>query len=169
MTSTMHLTYCGISVQYWPRVFRAQDYGMSGDHRRGYLIKRTDNDRLLGHVIRDERTGRWSAYVSDAAFRGDGADDPGYLLDDVPRTLLHRTADGFSELSARTRNAAADLLLEVLRAQRAPGAGFGRHPRVIRAWEDDPQRREQVIAHDRERERYARERERALTRSRSSR
>lgn len=106
----------------------------------GWHVVRADNNRELGWLTKgkfDDGSPCWEARVASAAFRGDGPDDEGYILDDVPLHLFN----GRDSLTCdpvgygRTRQEAAEELFYHLRKHEAPAVGFGRKYSVKR-WHD---------------------------------
>lgn len=97
----------------------------------GWLVRRADNGRELGWLVRDGKL--WQARVSASAFRGQDVDDYGDVLDDVPLYLFN----GKSRLEAwpivsdaATREDAAHDLLWHLHRHHATALGYGPHPAV---------------------------------------
>ncbi|WBB94132.1 hypothetical protein [Verrucosispora sp. WMMC514] len=112
----------------------------------GWGIVRADNGRLLGwtaKVSAGEHAGRWSAHVASGAFRGDGPDNDGDILDEVHH-YLHNGVPNNSFVSnpidyhERRADAAHTVVAHVVYKQ-APAVGYPRHPQVrpyrTRAWQ----------------------------------
>lgn len=86
----------------------------------GYLVRRRDNQRLLGLVRRDGK--KWTYVVHQSAFRGIGIDDLGHVRDVVPPTLYGPIAHRLA-----TREFAAQALCAFLVQHHAPAVGFPAH------------------------------------------
>lgn len=126
----------------WPEVevevrFKRREW------RDGWEVRRADNGRLLGWLCRDRENKVWQARVPESAFRGDGVNDEGNLLDEVPGYLTNAnsTRDGFMPVGAdRTREWAARELLAWLVRYHAPAVGYGRKAGVVRYVDKHPER-----------------------------
>lgn len=107
----------------------------------GYNVVRADNGRNLGWVTKSE-DGTWAARVAQGAFRGEGIDDQGDVLDSVDdyainmeRAHVNGALPGQRPVSIDSSRAyAAEGVVRWLLARRAPALGFGRHYAVKR-WE----------------------------------
>jgi hypothetical protein len=100
--------------------------------RQGWFVVRADNGRELGWLCKQddgEHKGLWSIRVCVSAFRGDGPDDDGNVMDRVPHHLYNGTADGSSSAHAigyaRDRTEAAAEIVARLVQRRAPAVGYG--------------------------------------------
>ncbi|WP_431728531.1 hypothetical protein [Verrucosispora sp. TAA-831] len=100
----------------------------------GWSIVRADNGRLLGwtdKVTSGEHGGRWSAHVTSNAFRGDGPDNEGELLDTVQYRLYN--GDPNNSLVSNPidygdrRMDAAEAIVQHLVEMHAPAVGYPRH------------------------------------------
>jgi hypothetical protein len=104
----------------------------------GWSILRADNERRLGWICKGYREPDWSAYVDSEAFRGDGVNDTGHVLDDVPlylfngeNTVLHRpVSEGCPK-----REDAVEAIILWLNKHGANALGYGSHYDV-RRWAD---------------------------------
>lgn len=113
--------------------FTKREYG-------GWNVVRADNGRLLGWLCKgkfDDGKPCWNAYLSSTAFQGDGPDDKGYVLDEVPLHLFRGKNEFTSECITweDTREWAATEIFRHLFRNQAPAVGFGRHYAVKR-WHD---------------------------------
>lgn len=96
----------------------------------GWAVTRKDNGRHLGWLVKHDDL--WEARANSGAFRGEGIDDEGYILDDVPLYLFN----GITSLKAdacgygKTREDATSELLWHLHRNHAPALGYGRHHAV---------------------------------------
>jgi hypothetical protein len=112
-----------------------------GEPIGGWSVVRADNGRYLGWLRRPAAIYsswvRWEVRVHEEAFRGDGPDNTGELLDKVPDWLLrgHYCDDTTVVGGGRTRDEAAFELLLWLDDKHAPAVGYGQHPEVCR-WAD---------------------------------
>lgn len=104
-----------------------------------WYVQRFDNGRTLGWLCPPRNRGKldrqWSTHVPAEAFRGEGTDDLGDVLDRVPADLFGHGKDQFTSPAIaydRTRREAAHELITHLSRHRAPALGHGRHPRVER-------------------------------------
>jgi hypothetical protein len=98
----------------------------------GYRFERTDNGRDLGWVFKGA-DGNWRGYIAEGAFRGEGPDDRGDILDRVPAWLFCGRGDGITQEPVSlgyTRDEAAQGVLHRLDYDRAPALGHGRHDAV---------------------------------------
>jgi hypothetical protein len=102
--------------------FTKREYG-------GWHVVRADNGRVLGWVVKveyGEYAGEWSAHVSATAFRGDGPDFDGSVLDRVPSYLHNGNPDGGSRTISydRQRVYAASSIVHHLVRYHAPAVGY---------------------------------------------
>jgi hypothetical protein len=133
MTTRISVSYSGDRVGERPTldveiVYRKRILDM-GDGRQvwigGWDVVNAANDRRLGRVCGDPKSG-WSAYVAADAFRGDGeTGETGDVLDEVPRHLYHWNEP--VDVDGRTRDSVLEELVYHLAKHRAPALGFRRH------------------------------------------
>lgn len=105
--------------------------------RDGWTVTLAGTGRRLGWLVpaRDDHGDRvkgWDARALPDAFRGDGPDDQGDPLDQVPDDLYGARSDGSIRAIAWgiDRDAAVRELVRILYGKRAPALGFGAHYRV---------------------------------------
>lgn len=101
----------------------------------GWNLVEARTGRLLGWIVRDlDDPKLWVYRICSSAFRGDGPDDRGDIMDKVPAYLYHGsyTNDGTSRAlgASRSRWGAAHGIVWNLVQYHAPAVGFGRHGEV---------------------------------------
>lgn len=102
----------------------------------GWNAVRADNGRLLGWMVRasaGEYAGQWSAHIASGAFRGDGPDDEGDVMDQVDKYLHNGGSDSLSSRAieyCENRERAADAIVSQLVREHAPAVGYPQHPGV---------------------------------------
>lgn len=114
----------------------------------GWYVTRTDNGRVLGWIVKT--AGRWHSMISASAFRGDGLDQSGDLMDRVPGHL-HHSPDGTERSGTHevdtTREEAARSIVTWLVREHAPAVGYPTHP-LVRLYRTSPAQHFPLGDHD---------------------
>lgn len=100
----------------------------------GWNLVEASTGRVLGWITRSlDEPNIWEYRVASGAFRGDGIDDQGDVMDKVDPWLFNGTPDGTGSRrigTARTRWDAAHGIVWHLVQRHAPAVGFGRNRMV---------------------------------------
>jgi len=100
----------------------------------GWTLVEATTGRALGWITRNfEDPTIWEYRICSGAFRGDGIDDEGDVMDKVDPWLFKGASDGIGSRclgTARDRWSAAHNITWHLVQHHAPAVGFGRHGMV---------------------------------------